>query len=299
MDHSIAHASPVNAVVVLSRADEIGAARADAMDSARTIAARYASDGRVKSSHPASSRSRGSAETGATLRQDQFEWVRQLAGVPVVVRDRLLVSVERFRDDEANPLSEAIREELLVRLGLYGLRLATRLVADGSVKSAPELSTALLEHSGIRALQRVLEDSYAARASVLKARSALVALRAIAIALDREGVAGGSRVIEAIERLEASSGELALMRLQHLVLAGHLVLSDDERAEVDRLARSEDARTRAGVDPSASDDDLRSTALAGIDRWRARAGNPFSDRRTIEAAEIISRAYEEIYTAAG
>ena len=149
------------------------------------------------------------------------------------------------------------------------------------------------------ALQRVLEDSYAARASVLKARSALVALRAIAIALDREGVAGGSRVIEAIERLEASSGELALMRLQHLVLAGHLVLSDDERAEVDRLARSEDARTRAGVDPSASDDDLRSTALAGIDRWRARAGNPFSDRRTIEAAEIISRAYEEIYTAAG
>jgi predicted GTPase len=300
MDHSIAHASPVNAVVVLSRADEIGAARADAMDSASTIAARYASDGRVKELASGVLPVAGLlAETGATLRQDQFEWVRQLAGVPVEARDRLLVSVERFRDDEANPLSEAIREELLVRLGLYGLRLATRLVADGSVKSAPDLSTALLEHSGIRALQRVLEDSYAARASVLKARSALVALRAIAIALDREGVAGGSRVVEAIERLEASSGELALMRLQHLVLAGHLVLSDDERAEVDRLARSQDARTRAGVDPKASDDDLRSTALAGIDRWRARAGNPFSDRRTIEAAEIISRAYEEIYTAAG
>ena len=38
MDHSIAHASPVNAVVVLSRADEIGAARPDALDSAQAIA---------------------------------------------------------------------------------------------------------------------------------------------------------------------------------------------------------------------------------------------------------------------
>ncbi|HUG29027.1 MAG TPA: dynamin family protein, partial [Candidatus Limnocylindria bacterium] len=37
MDRSIAHASPINAVVVLSRADEIGAARPDALDSARAV----------------------------------------------------------------------------------------------------------------------------------------------------------------------------------------------------------------------------------------------------------------------
>ena len=35
MDRSVAHASPINAIVVLSRADEIGAARPDALDSAR------------------------------------------------------------------------------------------------------------------------------------------------------------------------------------------------------------------------------------------------------------------------
>jgi hypothetical protein len=44
---------------------------------------------------------------------------------------------------------------------------------------------------------------------------------------------------------------------------------------------------------------VRAAALAGVERWRARAGNPLSDRRTIEAAEIISRAYEEIYAGAG
>ena len=35
LDRSIPHASPVNAIVVLSRADEIGSARPDALDSAR------------------------------------------------------------------------------------------------------------------------------------------------------------------------------------------------------------------------------------------------------------------------
>jgi hypothetical protein len=300
MDHSIAHASPVNAVVVLSRADEIGAARPDALDSAHAIAGRYAGDARVRELASGVLPVAGLlAETGATLRQEQFEWIRQVAGLDAEVRDRLLVSVERFRDDADNPLGEAIREDLLERLGLYGLRLATRLVADGSVRSAPDLSTALLEHSGIRALQRVLEDSYSARASLLKARSALIALRAIAVVLGRDGVAEAGRVVEAIDRLEASSGSLALLRLQHLVLAGHLELSESERAEVDRLCTPGDARTRAGLDGDATDDDVRAAALAGVDRWRARAGNPLSDRRLIEAAEIVSRAYEGIYTGAG
>jgi hypothetical protein len=44
---------------------------------------------------------------------------------------------------------------------------------------------------------------------------------------------------------------------------------------------------------------VREAALAGIDRWRSRAANPLSDRRTIEAAEIVSRAYEALYSGAG
>ena len=299
MDHSIAHASPVNAVVVLSRADEIGAARPDALESATAIAGRYAMDPRVRELASGVVPVAGLlAETGATLRQDQFHWIRELAGLAPDARDRLLVSVERFRDADTNPLSEAIREELLDRLGLFGLRFAVALVADGSVRTAPELSTALLERSGIRALQRVLEESYAARASGLKARSALVALRAIGLVLGRDGVAAAADIVDAIDRLEASSGELALLRLQHLVLAGHVAMNDEERAEVDRLTATAGPRSRTGLDAGASVEDVRAAALAGIERWRARANNPLSDRRAIEAAEIMSRAYEEIHTAA-
>ena len=48
-DPSIASASPVNAIAVLSRADEVGAGRLDAMASADRIAARYRTDARVRS----------------------------------------------------------------------------------------------------------------------------------------------------------------------------------------------------------------------------------------------------------
>ncbi len=50
-----------------------------------------------------------------------------------------------------------------------------------------------------------------------------------------------------------------------------------------------------GLGADADPDEIRRTALAAIDRWRIRSGNPMSDRRTVEAAEIVIRAYEQIY----
>ena len=77
MDRSVAHASPINAIVVLSRADEIGAARPDALDSARAVAARYGGDARVRELASGVVPVAGLiAETGATLREAQFGWLR-------------------------------------------------------------------------------------------------------------------------------------------------------------------------------------------------------------------------------
>ena len=114
----------------------------------------------------------------------------------------MLLSVERFRDPDLNPLSEEIREELLERLGLFGLRLSVGLLADGTARTATDLSGALLERSGIRDLQRALADRYGARAQALKARSALAALRVVAESLDRRGVDGASDIVVAVDRLD-------------------------------------------------------------------------------------------------
>ena len=238
------------------------------------------------------------AETGATLRESQFDWLRAIAVLPEARRDDLLRSVDRFRDADTNPLSEEIREELLERLGMFGLRLSVALLVTGEVRTATGLSNALLERSGIRELARVLGERYAARAQPLKARSALVALRVAAESLDHRGAAGASDILLEIDRLEASSSELAMLRLLHLVLSGAVPLDAASGSEVDRLAAPGTLAQRLGLGGDATADEARAAALAGVERWRSRSANPFSDRRTIEAAEIVSRAYEAAYAEA-
>jgi GTP-binding protein EngB required for normal cell division len=300
LDRSLAHASPINAVVVLSRADEIGAARPDALESAAGVAARYAADRRIRELASAVVPIAGLiAETGATLREQQVTWLREIARLDADRRTALLRSVDRFRDPDLNPLGTDIREELLDRFGLFGLRLAVRLLVEDRVATATELSDALLETSGIRTLQRILADRFAGRSDVLRARSALAALRGVADELGRRGVAGANGLAADIERVEAGSEQLALLRLLHLVLTGSVEVTPAEGSEIDRLTGAAPAAERAGLAPDAPAEAIRAAALAGIERWRLRTASPLSDRRTIEAAEIVIRAYEQIHAAAG
>ena len=298
LDRSLVHASPINAVVVLSRADEIGAARPDALESAAIVATRYGTDRRIRELASAVVPISGLiAETGATLREGQVAWLRQIARLDADRRDALLRSVDRFRDADLNPLGSDIREELLERFGLFGLRLAIRLLVEGRVGTATELSDALLETSGIRDLQRILADRFAGRSDALKARSALAALRGVADELARRGVPGANGLAADIERVEAGSEQLALLRLLHLVLTGSIEVTPDERLEIDRLTGPGPSAGRAGLAADASPEAIQKSALGAIERWRRRAASPLSDRLTIEATDIVIHAYEQIHAA--
>jgi len=80
---------------------------------------------------------------------------------------------------------------------------------------------------------------------------------------------------------------------------GQVALKAEERAEIERLSASGTAAAeRLGLASGAPREEVQAAAIAGIERWRSRAGNPMSDRQTIEAAEIVSRAYEEIHAQA-
>ncbi len=79
---------------------------------------------------------------------------------------------------------------------------------------------------------------------------------------------------------------------------GHIDLGETQRGEVERLWGGGGGAARVGLDADARPSAVHEAALAGVERWRAVAGSPMSDRRMIEAAEIVSRAYEEIYAAA-
>ena len=72
-DDDLARGTPVNAVGVLSRADEIGACRLDALDVAARVAARYESDQRVRRLCPLVVPVAGLlGQAGTTLREEEY-----------------------------------------------------------------------------------------------------------------------------------------------------------------------------------------------------------------------------------
>jgi hypothetical protein len=285
-DRTLADVSPVNAIVVLSRADEIGAGRLDAMTSAQAIAGRYADDPRLRSLCAGVVAVAGLvAETGLTLREAEVAALRRLAALPDDELRGLLLSVDRFAaGDEA-------RRVLLGRLGLFGIRFSLDRLRRQPDTTAADLARALVEVSGLGAVQEVVVTHFLPKSAVLKARSALASLRSIARQADPEA---GRRIDAAVERFEASTHAFAELRLLHLLAAGAVAFSDDEVAEVRRVTAAAPPAERLGTaDPAAA----KTAALTGVERWRTRAANPLADPVLQDAAGIVARTYEGLYGA--
>jgi hypothetical protein len=297
LDRSLVQPSPVNAVAVLSRADEIGAGRLDALESARSIADRYLADDRVRALCAVVVPVAGLiAETGHTLREDEVAALRTLNDVDADDLDLMLVSVDRFCTPGVSPLTVESRRDLLWRLGLFGVRFCLHELELDPTLTAVAMSRLLIEASGVPALVEILDQRLAPRTEVLKARSAIAALRTVARGL-RAIDAGAARELEArIERVEAGSHELAELRLLHLVLTGQVEFSDDERLEVERLTRPGDPIDRLGLPSDTPAEVQRSRALSRLEHWRTRAHHPLSSRVFTDACEILAESYERIYT---
>jgi hypothetical protein len=295
MDRSVSGASPVNAVAVLSRADEIGAGRPDALDSAARIAARYRNDERVRSLCATVTPLAGLlAETGLTLREDEAAALRMLADTPADELDRMMLSVDEFCEVSASALTVELRRQLLERLGMYGVRFAIEQIRAGAA-SAAELAPLLVTRSGLPELRALIDRHFLPRARVLQARTALVGLRLIAHELRATDLAAADRIDREAERIEAGAVEFAQLRIAHLVLSGAVKVNETERSEIERVLLAADGAAALGLPSDAPPDDRRSLAITGIERWRTRASDPLADPALVETCETIARTYEGIF----
>jgi hypothetical protein len=286
MDRTITQASPVNAIAVLSRADEIGGGRLDALESARRIAARYGSDPTLRSLCSAVVPVAGLlAEAGTTLREDEYRALHSLAGADQPTLDAMLVTTDRFVAAGIGPLTIEIRRALLRRLGLFGVRFAVDRIRAGAVSDSPGLAAVMVETSGITELRSLFVERFLPRARILQSRAVLAGLQRIA---RRLAVGNGdlSRWLDdRVERIEATTPELGDLRLLHLATIGS-AFADEEREEIRRLVLA----PTTGVGP----EQTRTAAIAGVERWRVRASDPRNDPETVEACELAARAYERI-----
>ncbi|HEV8535325.1 MAG TPA: dynamin family protein [Candidatus Limnocylindria bacterium] len=288
-DASVAKPSPANAVAALSRADEIGSARADALSAAATVAERYARDPRLRALCAGIVPVAGLlAEAGATLRESEVAVLRAIVALPSAQQDDLLLSADRFANRYAPVASEA-RAALLRRLGLFGVRWSVAQIREGHAQTAQELATSLVAVSGIRRLIEMIDENFARRSELLRARMAISSLKRLARAASTH--APGRAFHAELERLEASAPELTLLGLLDFVLSGVLDLTDSEHEEVLRVARIGDAATRLGA-PAGDRSTMREIANERIEYWRQRGFDPIATGSMREAADALVRSYE-------
>lgn len=283
----------VNAVAVLSRADEIGSGRIDSMLSAGKVARRYERDGELNSLTLGVVPVAGLlAESARTLREDEFASFRELAHLERQSRERLMVSADRFvRPTELTALSVEVRRRLLARFGIFGVRLAAALIRGGATDSS-QLSERLVEQSGLNDLQQFIRLQFRSRAGALKVRGVLDALQRLLRDKPRPGtdaIAGG------IERIYATAHTLRELSLLSRARAGELPLSQADADAAERIIGGAGTSTsaRLGLPDTASTAEQRERAEELLATWRTLSQSPLAERATVDVARTVIRSLEE------
>lgn len=294
-DEEVSQATPVNAIAVLSRADEVAAGRLDAMESASRIAARYRTDNKVRKLAQTVVPVAGLlAETGATLRQDEYKALEDLAKAPEDERRRLLVSADRFINaDTTTGLTSIEREPLMGRFGLFGVRLSVGLIADGTVGSASALADRLVAQSGLPELRAALLSQFAERRDVLKARTGLLALAAAARTLPPEL---GDDLRAEIERVTASAHDFNELRLLNSIRTGSTPVKEKDVPDIERLlgTTGTSAASRLGLPSNADTAQVAQAAQEAMARWQQRAESPMTAPDLASGYRVLVRTCEGI-----
>jgi hypothetical protein len=291
-DQGVAKATAVNTIAVLSRADEIGVGRLDALMSAKRIASRYRSDDKLRELCQTVVAVAGLlAQTGRTMRQAEFVALSELAKLTRADMDALLLSADRFVNSSVGSvLDTQVRAGLLDRFGLFGVRLAVTLIRQGTTDPT-KLSAELVRRSGLDDLREVLNIQFTERRDLLKARSALLALDLV---LRREPRPRAQPLAVQLERIMSGAHEFAELRLLTALRSGAVKLSKDERRQAERLLGGEGsaASARLGLDPVAEPRELRAAALEALSKWRRRAESPLTGRQVADSARVVVRSCE-------
>lgn len=300
-DTTVALPDPVNAVGVLSRADEVGAGRVDALGSARRIAARYGDDPRLRRLVQTVVPVAGLvAETARTLTEWEYQALCELAAVPAKELEPVLLSADRFVEARPEtPLTSLERERLLDRFGMFGVRLALALLRRNVVSTSQELADELVARSGLEDLRGILGTLFMERADVLRARSALLALDRLCA--ENAHLPAAAPLRSEVERIIASAHPFQELTTLAALRSGWVEARTADRDELERLlgGRGTTPGQRLGLDGSPTGPEVRRAATEALARWQRTAENPFSSRDLVLASRVAMRTLEELLTRPG
>jgi 50S ribosome-binding GTPase len=285
--------TPVNAIGVLSRADEVGAGRTDALDVARRVAASYRREPRVRGLVQAVVPVAGLlAEAGVALRERDHAALAALAAAGPD-GDALMLSADRFAaEGPGTPVPAAVRRELLGLMALSGVRLAVALIRSGAVSDSTQLARELVRRSGLEDLRALLLTQFTERRDLLKAQNALHALERI---LAAHPVAGAQRLQARLEAVLTGAHELTELRLLNDLRTGVVELpGEDVRDDAEALlgVGGTDVRARLRLAADAPAEQIRPALIAALRRWQRHAGHPAATPALRRVAAVLRRTCE-------
>ena len=293
-DTEAGRSGTVNALAVLSRADEIGAGRIDSLLSAGDIAERYGRDHSLRKLAMGVVPVAGLlAQSARSMRQSDFKSLQFLADLERPARERMLLSADRFiRATIPEHLSAEARASLLERFGLFGIRLGVVLIRSGFTEPTP-LAHELARRSGLDPLLQLVHRQFQARAAALKARTALVGVETLLRTAPREG---SGRLAVTLERLQANAHELRELRLLATIRTTGVAFSAELAAEAERLVGGLGAAPalRMGLGPDAAPEEVMAEARHYLNRWRTVSEHPLTERDAVEACRVVMRSCEGV-----
>lgn len=299
-EHPIAASAPVSSLTVVSRADELGSGRVDALISARQLARRYRDEPEVRDlSQDTLAVSGLAASAAATLTEQEFDALATLARSPRAELDAQLLSVDRFTGtDSPLRIDVAMREVLLRRCGLFGLRMATTLIRQGA-NDAGTLARQLAQRSGVAELREAIRRYFIGHADALKARAALIA---VDVVLRREPHRAAAHLLGEVDRVLADAHEYQELRLLGDLDTQRVALPDDLATEAARLIGADGThparRLALDVDCPPTDHRYQQALFGTLWRWREHAANPALSSTQRDAATTVIRTCEALATEA-
>ena len=294
-DVEVSRPNPINAIGILSRADEIAVGRIDAMASARKIAERLSADPKVRRVVQTVLPVAGLlGETAATLTEAEVQQLRRIATLTPSEVEDLTLSIDRFVNTRPElGVTDTERMVLLERFGIFGIRLSTAMLRRGVSSTASELARELFDRSGMVDLNNVLNSLFFERREVLKSRSALLALSAVVRTVP---VPGSEHVASEVEQVLASAHPFNELRVLSALRAGYIMGKPEVVAELEQLigGSGNSSHLRLGLPSDVDPEQLRQAAFAALSRWQRRAENPITSYELATASRVVVRSCEGI-----
>ena len=299
-------ASAINAIALLNKADKVGDGAGDSWDNAKRLAARYAAEPALKSVVatvlPLIGLLAETAETGLLTEADVRN-LQLLGRLEPEDREVLLLGADAFLSRAASlPRDQAAH--LLASLDLYGLGRALSFL-DAQDADATSLLRHLRRISGIDSLRQLLDERFGARAELLKADSALLALeRVVHQSPHADGADGAAYALlrDDLEHLRLDPAMHALNELQALRICATddgVRLPHELSGDLQRVLTETEIGRRLGVEDQGNTSALQQAALDGAARWNAFRNGGRASPNEARVADIAYRSYSLLYEAAG